>query len=157
MLKIDQDHVYTLKKIGNRDEPENHNQDRMYHYTGALTAVGREVPEGEPTIDRTELRCGDVAFLDCVGGSFFHTSRVRSIYIHDDESHNDKLVLPSNFPNASDLKIPELNKGDVLLGTMNSVYLCRKEETIEEHDAKWKKQVQDVVDALNNKGKEQGE
>lgn len=54
---------------------------------------------------------------------FIITSIVKSVYIKDTDQ--DKLVLPSNFPEASDLNFDDikLNSNDVLFATNNSIYL----------------------------------
>ena len=102
--------TYQIKKIGNRDVPENHNQEEMFDYFG--------------TISKNKIEIGEPVFLQNYK-EWFHTSRIRSAYQHEDSSDNDKLILPKDFPIASDLNIPELKTKDILLATMNSVYLLR--------------------------------
>ena len=116
MIPVEKGRIYNCRKIGNRDEPESHNQERMYNATGLIPSE--------------EIRCGVPLLLYPADIQFFHTSRIRSIYEHETNDGYDKLVLPANFPSAADLKIPELKKGDVLLGTMNSVYLLTKTDRV---------------------------
>lgn len=95
---------YTILKIGNRDEPELFNQDTQFAANGSLWT--NVIKPGEP-----------------VGLSNFRTSLAKSIYVHNTDSGYDKLVLPKDFPQATDLRFPEkLKEGDVLIATMNSVY-----------------------------------
>ena len=112
-IKLDRKANYLIKKIGNRDEPENYNQTANYEYTGKLY-FGDKIVIDEP-----------VFILDNETRELFNTSRIRTIYEYKPESNNDKLVL-TDFPAAADLDIPELVEGDILLGTMNSVYLLRE-------------------------------
>lgn len=51
------------------------------------------------------------------------TSRVKSFYVHD--TNNDKLVLPSDFPDARDLDFSKVNlkSGEMLIATCNSIYM----------------------------------
>jgi len=100
---------YHIKKIGNRDKPENRNQDSIFDFTGV------------PMHNKVEI---DSSVRIVTLHEWFATSKVRSIYQHGTE--NDKLVLPKDFPVSKDLNIPELKDNDILLATMNSVYLLRE-------------------------------
>jgi len=60
--------------------------------------------------------------------NWIRTSCVRSFYIHEDVEGRDKLVLPSNFPIDDIGQLSEMNKGDVLIATMNSIYFAKLEE-----------------------------
>ena len=112
MIELE-DRMYQIKKIGNRDEPENRNQEAMFDYSGIV--INDKVEIGKPFILES--------YRD-----WFRTSNIRSIYQHEDASDNDKLILPKNFPIASDLDIPELKNKDILLATMNSIYLLQAVE-----------------------------
>jgi len=108
------DKIYTIMKIGNKKNPENYNQPTQFAMTGKLRGG--------------ELKIGDSAVvLSHNSSEWFHTSRVRSLYIHESDSGFDKLILPKDFPISEDLVIPELKSGDALIGTMNSVYLLTEE------------------------------
>lgn len=67
-----------------------------------------------------------------VGGlnSWGRTSIVRGYYKHEDSEgyaeHPDKLVLPSEFPIESAANLPPLEVDDIVICTMNSLYLCRE-------------------------------
>lgn len=53
------------------------------------------------------------------------TSIVKSVLVAG-ASGQDKLVLPSDFPNPMSLKLPEvLAPGEILFATMNSIYWLR--------------------------------
>ena len=108
--------MYRIKKIGNRSEPETKNQDECFDFKGMV--LGNNVCVGY------------VLKMQCLNGDTFQTSIVRSIYHHDETSGYDKLILPSNFPKSLDLKFPTLEDGDLLIGTMNSVYLIRQCKTV---------------------------
>jgi len=60
------------------------------------------------------------------------TSLVKGYYEHDkkkiEETGLDKIILPAGFPISAKTYIPELEDGDIILVTMNSLYLCRKRE-----------------------------
>lgn len=58
------------------------------------------------------------------GDNYLRTSLIKSILVQGSE--NDKLVIPSDFPEAYRLKIPELKEGDTLFATSNSVYHLRR-------------------------------
>jgi hypothetical protein len=57
------------------------------------------------------------------GSGFLSTSKVKSIYIRGSE--NDKLVIPSDFPDAKELDFSsvKLKNGEMLLATCNSIYM----------------------------------
>ena len=69
-------------------------------------------------------------FMVAGAGRWLRTSLVESYYVHDDpdnyKTHPDKLVLPPGFPIETATSFPELKPGDVVLCTMNSLYLCRE-------------------------------
>lgn len=55
------------------------------------------------------------------------TSTVRSLYSPSATLQGgDKLVLPAGFPEPEKLEIPELLENDILIATMNSLYLLRE-------------------------------
>jgi hypothetical protein len=61
--------------------------------------------------------------------AYLRTSKVRSYYVHEtDGSEPDKLILPKDFPVHSIHDLPQdlLVPGDLLMATMNSIYLLRK-------------------------------
>jgi hypothetical protein len=70
-----------------------------------------------PTVGQRFILMGDYGV---------NTSPVKSVYQHESETQ-DKLVLPSDFPRAKELIIPELKKGDYLFATLNSVYHLTEE------------------------------
>ena len=66
---------------------------------------------------------------------YLRTSRIRSYYIHEtDGADPDKLVLPKDFPleDAAHISLEGLEKGDMLLATMNSIYIARPYEVTNE-------------------------
>lgn len=65
---------------------------------------------------------GKELFVQCKGFEYLKTSTVKSIYKID--SDQDKLVLPSDFPDAVELDFSNLKfeSGDMLIATCNSVY-----------------------------------
>ena len=104
------ENFYSIRKIGNNDQPESHNNPEWFDFEGDLAYP---------------LEIGKVCLLGTIS-RYFHTSIVRSIYEHLSESELDRLILPKDFPMSQDLNVPELRRGDILLATMNSVYLLRK-------------------------------
>lgn len=94
---------YTVKKIGNRDNPESMNQSVQFVKHGYIP--GNNIKIGEPL------------WLD-----YFNTSCIRSIHEYQEGDTYEEII--EKVPQASDLVLPKyLKKGDVILGTMNSVYL----------------------------------
>lgn len=69
-----------------------------------------------------EPEVGKELFVQCRGFQFLKTSTVKSIYKMD--SDQDKLVLPSDFPDAVELDFSGLKfqSGDMLIATRNSIY-----------------------------------
>ena len=62
---------------------------------------------------------------------YVRTSIIEDFYIHDDtENSKDKIVLKPE--NAHLLETTKFNKGDVLLVTMNSLYLLKAQASEEE-------------------------
>jgi hypothetical protein len=56
------------------------------------------------------------------GQLFFKSSTVKSLCVIDSEDQ-DKLVLPSDFPEKLSVQFPkEIQAGDILFATLNSVY-----------------------------------
>lgn len=73
---------------------------------------------------------------------WLQTSVIRSYYVHEDgDNHPDKLVLPSEFPmeDLVNMDMPLMEKGDMLLCTMNSIYFAqdvRNHPNYKEHKRK---------------------
>lgn len=92
----------------NPNDPEN------YDYPEELFArLGKCIMVGAPNSDL-----------------WLRTSKIRSYYIHDgDGTHPDKLVLPKEFPIEDSVAVSteELEPGNMLLATQNSIYLVRKQ------------------------------
>lgn len=69
-----------------------------------------------------------VFFRSCkMDAGSIRTSDIFSYYIHGEESsdHPDKLLIPREILNEIEhIKFPELSKGDVILCTATSIYLC---------------------------------
>lgn len=64
----------------------------------------------------------DVMGFKFMGEDCLSTSPVKSIYVHG--TGQDKLALPSDFPDALNLDMSiQMKPGEMLLATLNSVYL----------------------------------
>ena len=65
----------------------------------------------------------DVEGIKSRAEDWFSSSPIKSIYVHG--TGRDKLVLPSDFPDALHLDMSKLDMkpGEMLLATLNSVYL----------------------------------
>lgn len=143
--------AYRLTKLGRLPEPENPNPPMIYNgesgsgYIRVLTQefvnhMENEDPEkGEfmgiqwETQSELKPRIGSVVIAEGYG-RWIRTSVVRSYYVHEDPNgyaeHPDKLVLPGNFPIETLVKMTpddwKFEPGDVVMCTMNSMYLARK-------------------------------
>jgi hypothetical protein len=118
----------TITKLG-------HRKDAYFNadVTPYSSMTSWSVPSGD-SYEGTEVNPPEIGssyhLRDCSQGGYlcaeyFHSSTVKSIYIHDSEDY-DKLVLPIDFPKtAIHLNIPIMEKGEMLLATMNSVYLVQ--------------------------------
>ena len=106
--------IYTIMKVGNRSEAEVLNQATEYALTGKL--LDHDISPGK-----------SVRIQDTRTGEWLTTSTIRSLYMHESDSGYDKIILPSDFPISKDLDIPEMKDGDLLIGTMNSVYFLTNE------------------------------
>lgn len=89
-----------------------------------------EVPEGDPYYEIAGELKPIIGHPILVGDlpTGIRTSRIRSYYVHEKpDEHPDKLVLPANFPikEVEGLDMNKLDKGDMILATMNSLYLVR--------------------------------
>jgi hypothetical protein len=73
-----------------------------------------------------------VFFRSCrMDAGTLRTSDIFSYYIHGEESsdHPDKLLLPREILNEIEhIEFPTLSKGDVILCTATSIYLCEISE-----------------------------
>ena len=58
----------------------------------------------------------------------FYTTFVMCVYVHDQDATTgtDKLILPPKFPIEDIPNDLEINKGDTLFTTMNSIYILRE-------------------------------
>jgi hypothetical protein len=78
---------------------------------------------------KAKPKIGSVFYVGDVG-NWLRTSIVKAYYLHDDPDgyveHPDKLVLPTGFPLEAAMNLPELQAGDIVISTMNSIYLCRE-------------------------------
>jgi hypothetical protein len=136
---------YHLVKLSRHQNPENQNRAPVAVGTGGLGYVRVLTDEmikalEDDSIDQKNIiqweaqleakpKIGSVFYVGDVG-NWLRTSVIRSYYVHDDPEgyaeHPDKLVLPKEFPIQSNAFMPELVAGDIVLCTMNSLYLCRE-------------------------------
>jgi hypothetical protein len=137
---------YSLIKLRRRHDAENKRppavRDGSRHsgYVRVLTDEVVSLMKDDLDVDTSHLiqwecqkeakpKIGSVFMVDGVG-TWLRTSVIRSYYVHDDPEgyaeHPDKLVLPEGFPIGSIEAFPLLQSGDIILCTMNSLYLCRE-------------------------------
>lgn len=128
---------YTVYKLGRKQETENKAPSQVYD--------GKQFSEGTIGVMKlndfeTEFLTGEVEKLekleDLVGHSayflgphmydYVRTSIVRHVYKHGD---SPEMNLPDGFPESDleRLEYPELKEGDILVATMNSIYLAQAE------------------------------
>lgn len=105
--------TYKVTKLSRLEEPHHNINNETLH--PGFEAWGP--PFEMPTIGRRFIIIGDYGIS---------TSPVKCVYQHGSESQ-DKLVLPSDFPKAKELVIPELKNSDYLFATLNSVYHLTKD------------------------------
>lgn len=98
---------------------------------GVEEGINPNDPENYDYPDTLFARVGQCVMIGTPGSDhWIRTSRIRSYYVHEtDGSHPDKLVLPKGFPveDCAQLSLEELEPGDMLLATQNSIYLVRKQ------------------------------
>jgi hypothetical protein len=84
-----------------------------------------------------------VFYLFGVDGNLtFRSSTVKSVYFIGSVGGvgQDKLVVPSDFPNKNTLRIPkEIQAGDILFATLNSVYWLKPDRKGELNGVRKKK------------------
>ena len=127
--------TYRIYKLGRKQEAENKNPSMLYdgfQFSGATIRtkkVNLEETEyitgmDEP-IEKLEDLVGHAAYFSGPHMyDFVRTSVVRHVY-----EHGDELNLPEGFPESDleRLEYPELKNGDILVATMNSIYLAKVE------------------------------
>lgn len=132
---------YILKKLTRHDSPMNKVKPMVNtgdHCVGRAYVIGEENdPKNTEVQEVAKPKIGK-AFMVHGNGlfNFLRTSMVIGIYNHSEEEINetgvDKLVLPSGFPASAGDKVSgswdnlKLEEGDILLSTLNSIYLVRK-------------------------------
>jgi len=127
----------TLLKINRRANPEDSGWPIISdgeHVTGELKVPNEKYNEitfnENASYDVVDSPRGVLGKCLMVGElpSGIRTSMIRSYYVHDDpDNHPDKLVLPKGFPieELASFNMDNLQKGDILYLTMNSLYLAR--------------------------------
>ncbi len=136
---------YFLKKLQRKLDPENLNPPMVMDGTGGSgfvrvftdEAIKHHLKDDDTEFEGIPWECQKNALpkidsVFCVSGHgrWLRTSLVKGFYIYDEkliaETGKDKLVLPANFPVEANQHIPKLEDQDILIVTMNSLYLCRK-------------------------------
>lgn len=100
--------IGTLQKIASRSDAVNP-QEKQYMLRGTIT--------------RGSLTPGDIVLVE-TPSNFLRTSLVESVQIFDDKLILDKVWAKAKFYDNT----PELITDDIILFTMNSIYLLRLEE-----------------------------
>ena len=124
---------FKIYKLGRKASPESGSPAQVSNgfkfkcdEIGYLDLSDRDNVE-KKTIKEISDLIGNLAFFE---GDRMHdwirTSVIRSVYEHGGEI--DKLILPKEFPKEDYLNMesPEMRDGDVLIATMNSIYLAQK-------------------------------
>ena len=109
--------LYELTKIGYAASPAV--DPSKHEVVEGFSIVGR--PLHQPSVGRK------LVFLSgkYEDDTTIVTTELKSVYVHGTDQ--DKLVLPSGFPDAVNLRLPEeIKDGDTLFATQNSVYLIRR-------------------------------
>lgn len=105
-----------LEKLKHLESPNQAYKDAEVHV--------RQFVEGiypnDPQIGEIFIIYGSVRYED--RAEYLRTTPLRSIWVVGDASR-DKLILPDSFPDRETLQFPdEVNAGDILFATLNSVY-----------------------------------
>lgn len=128
----------TVTKINRREDPEHTAPpafEDLQQQGGSMSIVIIEDGDKDNHIDDYNIDnlIGNMLFI-ADHKTFLRTSPIKSIYEHTASSGRDKLVLPDGFPTVTFGNLPELYDNDILVATMNSVYLIRPDTIKESSD-----------------------
>lgn len=115
----------TVSKLSNLVHPDTPSKHARIYEGDTFIGSSKSLPKvgARLLLDNARTPTGDYV-------TYFHSTTVKSLYKHG--SSADKLVLPTGFPDAVNLKLPEMGKGEYLIATKNSVYYIKDVKRIPE-------------------------